>query len=61
MVLALSLFLGIISSVITGLVIPYLMGRLKQDPANASGPVATILQDILTVAIFFLIASWFLG
>lgn len=61
LVLALSLFLGIISSVITGLVIPYLMGRLKQDPANASGPVATILQDILTVAIFFLIASWLLG
>ncbi|MEJ5330815.1 MAG: magnesium transporter [Desulfobaccales bacterium] len=60
-VLALSLFLGIISSVVTGLVIPYLMGRLRQDPANASGPVATILQDILTVAIFFLIASWLLG
>ncbi|MCL6621962.1 MAG: magnesium transporter [Syntrophobacterales bacterium] len=61
LVLALSLFLGIISSVITGLVIPYLMRRLRQDPANASGPVATILQDLLTVAIFFLIASWLLG
>jgi magnesium transporter len=60
MVLALSLFIAITSSVVTGLVIPYLFGRLKQDPANASGPVATIVQDILTVTIFFLIASWLL-
>ncbi len=56
-VLALSLFIAIASSVVTGLVIPYLLGRLKQDPANASGPIATIVQDILTVTIFFLIAS----
>jgi magnesium transporter len=60
MVLALSLFIATTSSVVTGLVIPYLFGRLKQDPANASGPVATIAQDILTVTIFFLIASWLL-
>lgn len=60
LVLALSLFLAIASSVVTGLLIPYLLGRLKQDPANASGPLATIVQDILTVTIFFLIASWLL-
>lgn len=60
LVLALSLFIAITSSVVTGLVIPYLFGRLKQDPANASGPIATIVQDILTVTIFFLIASWLL-
>lgn len=59
-VLALSLFIATTSSVLTGLVIPYLFGRLKQDPANASGPIATIVQDILTVTIFFLIASWVL-
>jgi magnesium transporter len=59
-VLALSLFIAIASSVVTGLVIPFLLGRLKQDPANASGPIATIVQDILTVTIFFLIASWLL-
>lgn len=59
-VLALSLFIATASSVLTGLVIPYLLGRLKQDPANASGPIATIVQDILTVTIFFLIASWLL-
>jgi len=61
LVLALSLFIAINSSVVTGLIIPYLLGRLKQDPANASGPIATMVQDILTVTIFFLIASWVLG
>jgi Mg/Co/Ni transporter MgtE len=34
---------------------------LKQDPANASGPVATLVQDFLSVVIYFAIASWVLG
>ena len=37
-----------------------LNARLMLDPANASGPVATIIQDIFSVTIFFLIASWLL-
>lgn len=60
-VMAASLFIAITSSVVTGLFIPYLFGRLNLDPANASGPIATIIQDVLTVTIFFLIASWLLG
>ncbi|MFZ2086937.1 MAG: magnesium transporter [Desulfobaccales bacterium] len=60
LVLAISLFFAIISSVITGLVVPYLFQKLHLDPANASGPVATIIQDIFSVTIFFLIASWLL-
>jgi magnesium transporter len=60
LVLGLALFFGISSSVLTGLCIPYMFGRLRLDPANASGPVATIIQDLLSVTIFFLIASWLL-
>jgi magnesium transporter len=60
LVLAISLFVAIISSVITGLMVPYLFGKLRLDPANASGPVATIIQDIFSVTIFFLVASWLL-
>jgi len=56
-VLSLSLFIAIASSVITGLVIPYIFGRLQLDPANASGPIATIIQDILSITIFFGFAS----
>lgn len=60
LVLGLSLFFAITSSVLTGLCIPYAFGRMHLDPANASGPVATIIQDLLSVTIFFLIASWLL-
>lgn len=56
-VLALALFCAIVSSVLTGLVVPYVFGKLKLDPANASGPIATIIQDILSVVIYFSIAQ----
>jgi len=60
LVLGVSLFFAITSSVLTGLCIPFMFGRVRLDPANASGPVATIMQDLLSVTIFFLIASWLL-
>ncbi len=56
-VISLTLIVAIVSSVFTGLVIPYLFSRLKFDPANASGPVATILQDIISVVVYFAIAQ----
>ncbi|MBI2023748.1 magnesium transporter [Candidatus Giovannonibacteria bacterium] len=56
-VLGIALFLAIISSVFTGLIIPYALSRFKFDPANASGPVATIIQDILSITIYFAIAA----
>lgn len=56
-ILAIGLLAAIISSLLTGLVVPYLFNKLKQDPANASGPVATIIQDLLSVLVYFFIAS----
>jgi magnesium transporter len=38
-----------------GLLLPWLLSRLGQDPAFGSGPVATILQDILSLASYFLV------
>lgn len=52
-----SLFGGIMSSLITGSVMPYIFWKLHDDPAEASGPVATVLQDFFSVVIFFLIAQ----
>jgi magnesium transporter len=37
--------------------IPSLLYKRKTDPALGSGPVATILQDLISLIIFFLIAS----
>lgn len=60
LVLGIALFIAIISSFLTGLIIPYSLGKFKFDPANASGPIATIIQDTLSVVIYFVVASWLL-
>ena len=58
---SLALFFAIISSLITGLAVPFLFSRCKLDPANASGPVATIIQDLTSVFIYFSLASLLLS
>jgi magnesium transporter len=40
-----------------GLVLPWIIQRLGSDPAFGSGPVATIIQDVLSVGIYLEIAS----
>ncbi len=60
LVLGFSVFCASISSVITGLLLPFLLRGQKTDPANASGPIGTILQDLMSVVIYFTIATWLL-
>jgi len=60
-VLGISLTVTILSSIFTGIVIPYLFRKIGQDPANASGPIATIIQDFISVAIYLGIASIIMG
>ena len=60
LVLSVALFVAVFSSVLTGLLMPYLFSRFRFDPANASGPIATVIQDILSVLIYFLVAGWWL-
>jgi magnesium transporter len=47
------------SSVATtiGFLLPWLFARLGFDPALGSGPLATVVQDVLSLLIYFLIAS----
>jgi len=59
-ILSASLFAAISSSIVTRLIVPYVFYSFKMDPANASGPVATIIQDIMGVTLYFMIASWLL-
>jgi len=60
-VLSVAIFFAILSSVLTGLVIPFLFGKLSLDPANASGPIGTIIQDFLSVFIYFTVATYLLS
>lgn len=59
-VLGVAVIAAVSSALFTGLVIPFFFRKIKFDPANASGPIATIIQDILSVSVYFLIASWLL-
>ena len=40
-----------------GLLFPWLLARLGKDPALGSGPVATIVQDVLSLAIYLGVAT----
>jgi len=36
-----------------GLLLPWLIARLRADPAYGSGPIATVIQDILSILVYF--------
>jgi magnesium transporter len=40
-----------------GLLFPWLLARMGKDPAFGSGPIATIVQDVLSLLIYFTVAS----
>ena len=44
-----------------GLLFPALLAHLGKDPALGSGPVATIVQDVLSLAIYLGVATLVLG
>lgn len=54
---ALALFVagGIATSI--GLLLPWVLGRLGSDPAYGSGPLATILQDVLSLLVYFTVVQ----
>ena len=54
--------LVVASSVATtiGFLLPWLFARFGCDPAMGSGPVATVVQDVLSLLIYFLLAAAFL-
>lgn len=45
---------------LVGMSLPFLLTRLKLDPATASAPLVTSIADIGGVMIYFSIASWWL-
>lgn len=60
-ILGSSLFLTIVTAFFLGLLVPYFFTKLKKDPAIVSGPVGTTIRDILSLLIYFVIATALLG
>lgn len=56
-----SLLLTLIIGTLAGTVIPLILYRLKVDPAIASGPLITTLNDIFSLITYFGIATMFLN
>ena len=44
-----------------GCLLPWALSRFGADPAYGSGPMATIVQDVLTILIYFGFVGWLLA
>lgn len=56
-----SLVVTLIIGTIAGTVIPLILNKFKVDPAVASGPLITTINDILSLLIYFGIATMFIS
>jgi magnesium transporter len=54
---ALSTFASCSVAAVSGLALPWLVDSLSLDPAYGSGPLATVVQDLLSIVIYFTIAG----
>jgi magnesium transporter len=61
LVVGCSLSITLVFGTLTGTVVPIVLYRLNIDPAIASGPLITTLNDILSLLIYFGIATAFLA
>ena len=55
-IVGISMLLSIIVAVIISTLLPMIFKRFNYDPAVATGPLATIISDITTLGIYFLVA-----
>lgn len=57
MSVALALFAASSIATVVAMVLPWIFNRLGKDPAFGSGPLATVIQDLLSIAIYLGIAT----
>jgi magnesium transporter len=56
-----SLLAACATATAVAMTLPWLLDRLGADPAFGSGPLATVIQDLLSIAIFLAIARSVVG
>ncbi|HAT9777351.1 TPA: CBS domain-containing protein [Legionella pneumophila subsp. pneumophila] len=57
LVVGISLFLAVTVSTVLACLTPIIFNIYRKDPALGSGPLATALQDIISVSIYFIVAT----
>ncbi len=60
-ILGVSLFLTILSAIVISIFIIEILSKLGKDPALGSGPFGTILADISSLLIYFMVATFLLS
>jgi magnesium transporter len=60
-VVAISITVAGTLSTTIGLLLPWIILRLGKDPAFGSGPLATIIQDVLSILVYLLVATTMLS
>ncbi len=56
-ILGISIFMTTIIAAAIAIALPWLFLRFKSDPAIASGPFATAIRDVMSIIVYFLIAT----
>ena len=56
-VVSLALLVSASVATVVAMLLPYALQRLGRDPAFGSGPLATVIQDLLSIAAYFAIAT----
>lgn len=56
-VVGLSMALVVVAGSIVGMTLPFLLSRLRLDPATASAPLITSIADIVGVLVYFYVAT----
>lgn len=57
----LAILIGGTTSAVVGFGLPWLFQRLGSDPALGSGPVCTIIQDVVSLFIYFVLVAILIG
>ncbi|WP_096366488.1 magnesium transporter [Thiohalobacter thiocyanaticus] len=61
LVVSLTMMLVVIVGSLVGMSLPFLLSRLRLDPATASAPLITTISDVVGVLIYFSLATSILG
>lgn len=57
LVISISTFAAASAALLTGIGVPLLLSKFMRDPASATPPIAIVTSDLLTVFLYFVIAS----
>lgn len=57
LIVALTMVIVVLAGSLIGMSLPFILDRIKLDPASASGPLVTSIADVTGVLVYFAIAS----